>query len=112
MEKKLQIFHVDPHNEQAKGARDDLNKAMSILKDAPKDPKAVNAIAGQALWDYYVDKAGAEGAAQVSQLANEQTLRLNVLQVQQNQRIIELLEQVAKSGTGGESGHDAVAKGR
>jgi hypothetical protein len=49
-----------------------------------------------ALRELEFGKRAASGAAQVSQVASEAALKLQVVQLQQNQRIIELLEQMAK----------------
>jgi hypothetical protein len=80
-------------------ARESADAVTDILVNAPTDPKMVRALVGKSLWQFYAAKADARGAVQVSQAANEASQRLSLLQVEQNQRIIELLEQVAKKGT-------------
>jgi hypothetical protein len=101
MEQKLALLGLGSQDTEAvKGVGTDLDTVMSILGDAPKDAKTVRAIAGHSLWKYYLEKGSARSAPQVSQLANEQMLHLGLLQVQQNQRIIELLEQMGKRSSG------------
>jgi hypothetical protein len=79
------------------------------LAKAVGDHQRTRGVVQEAVTKFYFNKGDAQSAAQVTQVSNEQTFRLNLLQIQQNQRIIELLEQIAKSGTGGRPGHNAVA---
>jgi hypothetical protein len=67
------------------------------------DPRAVGKVLEQALTGFYTSKAGARGAVQISQSADEQQIRLSLLRaaqeariIEQNDRIIQLLEQIAK----------------
>lgn len=71
---------------------------------AGSEPNAQPALLSQALGDFYRLKQGAKGAAQVSQAADEVRVQLDALQVMQNRRLIEqndriiaLLEQLVKS---------------
>lgn len=74
-------------------------KAADALNDyiaaASKDPEKVRALVGRSLWQYRFAKAEGQG---VGQAAEEANLRLTLLTVYQNQRIIALLEQQARTG--------------
>jgi hypothetical protein len=79
---KLAHLSFDPKSKKAAGAADDLKEVLNLYNA----PDAARTVGGSALWRFYMDRAsGPEGE-----------LRLRVLEVQQNQRIIELLEQMAK----------------
>lgn len=67
-----------------------------FLTEAPGNPEMVRAVVLRSLSQLADGKGGAKSAAQVSQAADEAALRLQLLQVQQNQRIISLLEQIVK----------------
>lgn len=67
------------------------------------DPAGVRLMQQQVMSAFYSGKAGARGAMQVSQTADEQQIRLSLLRaaqeariIEQNDRIIQLLEQIAK----------------
>jgi hypothetical protein len=82
LETKLSRLAFDPKSKKAAGAADDLKEVIDLYNA----PQAARSVGGSALWRFYMDRAsGPEGE-----------LRLRVLEVQQNQRIIELLEQMAK----------------
>jgi hypothetical protein len=82
LETKLSRLAFDPKSKKAAGAADDLKEVIDLYNA----PDAARSVGGSALWRFYMDRAsGPEGE-----------LRLRVLEVQQNQRIIELLEQMAK----------------
>jgi hypothetical protein len=63
-----------------------------VGQDAATQPAALSRI----LSEYYELKTGARSAQQVSQAANEATVRLSVLQAAQNRRIIEQNDALAK----------------
>jgi hypothetical protein len=50
---------------------------------------------------YYNDKAHAESAAQAQQVSGEAVVRQNAIIIAQNQRMIDLLEQIAKQTVSG-----------
>ena len=47
---------------------------------------------------FLIDTYTAKGAAQISQVADEQRLKLDLIQIGQNQKIISLLEKIANKG--------------
>jgi hypothetical protein len=61
-----------------------------------KHPKLLPRLIGQALTPFYEGKESARGAAQVSQVADEAGIKFQLIIMAQNQRIIELLELIAR----------------
>lgn len=81
----------------------DQQSAAEILAgymDAPKSGKEVTALLGRTLRPFYMEIGTAKSAAQVSHLADEARVRADAIQIAQNQRIIELREQIAKQTAG------------
>jgi len=76
----------------------DLN---DLLASGVKDPAMLKAITDRTLLHLEDAKATSSSAPQVSQIANQQVVWLALVQVHQNQRIIELLEQLSKKGANG-----------
>ncbi len=83
-------------DEEAIGkARLHADTLRQMYLDAPLHRQTTAAILDQALWMFALDAGTGLSAAQVTQAASEAQVRLALLQVAQNQRIIELLEQIA-----------------
>gem|GEM_PF-2583804 len=61
-----------------------------------QSPDGLKGLAAKALNSFHLQKAQAQSAPQVSQAAAEAQIQLSIIQIQQNQRIIGLLEQIAK----------------
>jgi hypothetical protein len=68
-----------------------ISDALSAIVD---DPVATAKFADSSLQGFFMEKAGAKSAAQVSQTADETRVRLEALQIAQNARIIALLAQL------------------
>lgn len=82
-------------------APDAVALAKGYLEIAANPQETIDVLARAA--SFYSSKANAKGAGQVSQLADEQQLRLSLLRaahearlIQQNERIIQLLERISK----------------
>lgn len=65
-------------------------------KAVADDPLATQAFLMVALRTYYASIANANTAAQITQASSEESVRLQALQVSQNSRIINLLEDISK----------------
>lgn len=82
-----------PEDEKCIGLND---KLVAAYEEAISNPYAVNFLIGNAIAGFEKTRTQARGAGQVSQLADEQNAVLMRLIVLQNQKIIELLEQLNK----------------
>lgn len=87
-------------NKENAGATDRL---AELYSKAVRSPGVMRLLVGEALSDYYEIKEHARGAAQVSQAADEANMRFQPLMlsqnqtiIEQNQRIIALLEQLVR----------------
>ena len=67
-----------------------------VYSQIAKSPKVVRALTAKAVTEYQELRTSNITAAQASQIANEQNAKLIPLLIIQNQRIIELLEVIAK----------------
>lgn len=72
------------------------DKLAGLYARAVRSPRLVQLLIGQSLTSYFDLKEGARGAVQVSQAADEAGIKFQLIIMAQNQRIIELLEQIAK----------------
>lgn len=82
---------TDDQSNQLASAATNMSK---LYENAPKKKGETSDIQAVVLASYYENKANAKGCEQVSQVANEAMVKMMALQVAQNQRIIELLEQL------------------
>jgi|WetSurMetagenome_2_1015567.scaffolds.fasta_scaffold133618_2 hypothetical protein len=78
-----------------KNSQEGKQEVSSSLQAAAKNPETGDQLIRCIFTEYYQAMARATSSAQASQVANEQTFRLLLLQTYQNQRIIELLQQLA-----------------
>lgn len=62
---------------------------------APRTPQITDYVLKKTIEQMYFGVARSKSAEQASQVCNENSLRLQIIQLAQNQRIIELLEQMA-----------------
>jgi hypothetical protein len=70
------------------------DKAAQGYAESARDATSSNGVIARSLFSFYTRKSLAQGAAQVSQLADEATVRLQAMSVAQNQRIIEQNDQI------------------
>lgn len=91
--KELQHDETGP---EAAQAVEKLHQYHDLFVAATHDSTLARTISRQSLWLFSRHKLDAQSAPQVCQVAAEQTFMLSLLQTEQNQRIIELLEQIAK----------------
>ncbi len=71
---------------------DMIGEIAKTYRRLPSDSVAIDLVMQQALEEYYTGSAYSKSAAQASQSAVEAAFKLNLVQVAQNQRIIELLQ--------------------
>lgn len=71
---------------------DMIGEIAKTYRRLPSDSVAIDLVMQQALEEYYTGSAYSKSAAQASQSAVEASFKLNLVQVAQNQRIIELLQ--------------------
>lgn len=98
-EAKLYVLAPESNKDKA-GA---TTKLAELYAKAVQSPVVMRILVGEALLDFYDLKQGARGAAQVSQAADEAGIKFQLLTVaqnqtliEQNQRIINLLEQLVR----------------
>src|SRR2546429_537491 len=72
------------------------SKLAALYAKAAKSPALSQVLAGMALDKYESAREEAKGAVQVSQAADEAGIKFQLIIMGQNQRIIELLEQLVK----------------
>jgi hypothetical protein len=96
---KLYVLAPDSNKDQAAAT----TKLAELYAKAVKSPRVMSLLLGEALSDFYDLKQGARGAAQVSQAADEAGIKFQSLAlaqnqtiIEQNQRIIGLLEQLVR----------------
>ncbi|MDQ2667397.1 MAG: hypothetical protein M3Z05_15470 [Gemmatimonadota bacterium] len=108
-EARLENFFVNAPKDSIARARyfEELERASLAAANEYRalaaNPSASVGVLGKAVHDFYSGKSRAGGAVQVSQAADEQQIRLSLLRaaqeariIEQNDRIIQLLEQLAK----------------
>lgn len=82
----------------------DLQKHVSEvntrLTGMAHDPKLSGLFVDYAIRSYATKRPYANSAPRVSQLAAEETFRLTLFQIRQNQKIIELLQEISKKQPG------------
>lgn len=100
-EVETKLFVSAPESNKDKAGA--TTRLAALYARAAKNPQVTNFLVGEALSDFYNLKEGARGAAQVSQAADEAGIKFQSLTVAQNQtiieqnlRIINLLEQLVK----------------
>lgn len=78
--------------------KDTSQELATLYAQALKSPRVIRAIAAQAVFKYQQleNQSGNKSAMQISQIVDQQNAKLIPLLIFQNQRIIELLEQIAK----------------
>lgn len=82
--------------EPAEARQKYLDLIKRTYQATAEEPVILRAVEDHVMRTYYAGRSDAKSAAQASQLADEASLRLRFVEIHQNQRIIELLEQVAK----------------
>lgn len=91
----LRLCGVAPEHESCKGKNPSADM-VELLTKASKQPEAMQAIIAIELNEYAGNKELAKSAPQASQAADEANVRYQLIIMAQNQRIIELLEQLVK----------------
>jgi hypothetical protein len=82
---------------ELRAAREKVEGLANLLDKAPRDAKTSQAMIERALWLFHMEKSKDLTNVTVSaQAAAEPAFRLQLLAVQQNRRIIELLEELTK----------------
>jgi nitrogen-specific signal transduction histidine kinase len=94
LEMEARLYALAP--EQNKDKADAANKLTELYSQIARNPIASRHLVSSMLRDYTSVREGARGAAQVSQVADEAGIKFQMLVIAQNQRIIELLEQIAR----------------
>jgi len=94
-ETMLRLCSMVPDNEKCKG-RNPAAEMSDLYAQAAKNPELTRKLVSLALNSYSELKEGARSAAQVSQAADESSVKMQLIVIAQNQRIIELLEQLVK----------------
>jgi hypothetical protein len=96
-----QLYALAP--ESAKDKAGAANTLAELYAKAVKRPPVMKSLLGETLSDFLELKQGARGAAQVSQAADEASVKFQLFRIaqnqtliQQNDRIIELLEQLVR----------------
>jgi hypothetical protein len=69
---------------------------LAPLRDVASDPVATQVVVSDWLGDFFTLKASSESAAQASQVASEEALKMQAIAVEQNARIIQLLERLTE----------------
>jgi hypothetical protein len=100
MSTNVALSDLKPDKDKIAAANASVDRVTNMLVGASQDPVMVRALVRKSLFDFQSGKSDAKSAAQVSQVADEAALRLSMLQVAQNQRIIELLQEVARRDAG------------
>jgi hypothetical protein len=99
VETKLYALSPDDH----KDLNQSSSKLAELYKQAALDAATTQYLLGAAMSDYHGGRERAQSAPQVSQIANETATRVGFLiaaqnsaLIEQNKKIIELLERIAK----------------
>lgn len=93
---RLDTLRDQSNPENVKALNGAVDSYSTVMKEAARDPSLSQAAIQRSIYIYYLNNSSTRSAPQATQLAAEETYRLSILQAQQNQRIIELLEQLAK----------------
>jgi hypothetical protein len=96
--KYLQVEGVKT-NEKTASYKNSQYELSKVYTDVSSTSQGAQAIVGASLWTYNFRQKSIKSAAQASQLADEYNAKMNSIQVLQNARIIELLEQLNKTKT-------------
>jgi hypothetical protein len=101
LENEAQLFAVLPNANKDK--TDPVGLIAGLYRRSMEKPLMAYGLIGYGLKQYFNLRAGAQSAMQVSQAVDESSIRFLMLQsmqnqklIEQNQRIIELLEQLVK----------------
>lgn len=84
-----------PENEKCKDV-DPRKDLMELQSSCIKDSECSSMLIADAIANYESLRFGARSAVQVSQAADEYGVKMQLILLSQNQRIIELLEQLVK----------------
>lgn len=79
-----------------KECKDASSKLATLYTFVSKSPRLIRYLSAEAVLKYQQMESGAKSAMQASQIVDQQNAKLIPLLVLQNQRIIELLEQLVK----------------
>jgi hypothetical protein len=88
------LYTIDPDKYKDKAYAP--ARLAQLYQQAIDRPYVLQALAGEVYAEFIANKSGARGAAQVSQLADEAGMKIQMVIIAQNQRIIELLEQLVQ----------------
>lgn len=91
----LKLCEASPTNELCKD-KDPAADVARLYSDLVRDVNLSKAVAAYAVSSFAGLRAGASSAMQVSQAADEAGVKMQLILIAQNQRIIELLEQLVK----------------
>lgn len=94
-EMAVRLCGIDPEHESCKG-RNPAKETADLYSEILRDPDAAKFLLANVLSSYSELRSGARGAVQVSQAADEASVKMQMVVIAQNQRIIELLEQLLK----------------
>jgi hypothetical protein len=93
-EATLRLCALDSANAACK--EDGARKLAELYSEALKKPDTSRFVIARILTEYQNSREDARSAPQVSQVADEASIKMQFLVIAQNQRIIELLEQLVK----------------
>lgn len=93
-ELEADAYALDPAQNRDKSNAS--NKVQAMYARAVKDPALLDVVISGIARDFLSGKEGARSAPQVSQVADQTSVRLQFIIIQQNARIIALLEQMAR----------------
>jgi hypothetical protein len=100
-EMEVKLYTLDPDKNKDKA--DSATKLANLYASLAQHPNAMRVWVGMMMKEYSSLREGAQSAAQVSQAANEAGIKFQLLMtaqnqliIEQNKRIIELLDQIAK----------------
>jgi hypothetical protein len=95
VELTLRLCSMVPTHESCKD-RNPSAELAELYNKAAKSSDNIKVLIARAISSYSEMKEGAKSAMQVSQAADEASVKMQMIIMAQNQRIIELLEQIAK----------------
>jgi hypothetical protein len=93
-ETEAKLYALAPEENKDKSGA--TRKVAEVYARIAQRPTASQLLLSTILSDYSSDRYRAQSAMQVSQTADEASVKLQMLMIAQNQRIIELLEQIAR----------------
>ncbi|MBI2528186.1 MAG: hypothetical protein HYV93_19680 [Candidatus Rokubacteria bacterium] len=91
-----QAFLAAAPDQNPKEARQAIFDVIAVYGEGVATPEGVKGLTAKALNKLWATRVGARSAAQVSQLTDETQIQFALIQIQQNQRIIGLLEELVK----------------